>query len=386
MKDQDLVDIIVTHWKDNFTGLSALQLADIISAPHEDIVGRLRQLEKQGVVHLRETPLYTPGAAEEPEGVDFPRIPDQWKKVDTVIAFPNRSVLEVAFRAEGVDHGVFTNRLHKGDSQVRHYYFKKEVLDRYFTFTDKYKVRDDSLGGEVTTRSDYYQSLSEEAQDLEAFARVRYGTFKMADGTHGIGVIVKDLSELPMKEQQYWASFEVEAPAVAAEDATWDSYIRESFEGSWDEVHTDQLATLSETLANVNRGIGGVLFRSTSNPRLHHVVLDSVEDYMAAHKELYKLVGPDNMDRTVLEGELTRRGVAKGEMINESGRPKGAWALFRILCRCAGSDFLVFETIHANRQMDAHERTELQRGNEYYPEKWQSDTKRLLVELSTLAR
>ena len=37
------------------------------------------------------------------------------------MAFPSRSVLEDAFHRDRVDYGVFTNRMHLGDSQVQLY-------------------------------------------------------------------------------------------------------------------------------------------------------------------------------------------------------------------------------------------------------------------------
>src|SRR5438132_972828 len=106
----DLLSLVVDRWKKDFKGISALEIADML---------------------------------------------------DTLMAFPSRSVLEDAFHKDRVDYGVFTNRMHLGDGHIQLYYFKREVLDRYLKDPEKYEVDDDATGGDVRMTSNYFMSLSD---------------------------------------------------------------------------------------------------------------------------------------------------------------------------------------------------------------------------------
>jgi hypothetical protein len=351
--------------------------------PHDEAMKQLRALEQEGSIRLRECELG--------QGVKFNeismgnvsiRIPIEYEMVATLMAFPNSAVLEDAYYKDRIDYGVFTNRLHRGASQVQHFYFRREVLDRYLRHRDRYEVKDDATGGDVGMTNDYYLSLSEADQDANGFGGIRFGNMKLADGTEAIGVIAKDLDYLPKQEQHHWAAHEIEKPVLSTDDKSWADYIAVSFEGRrWDADHTDYIKLLSEVLNDINTK-HGPLFRQTVHPGFHIPVLNAVGEYTNAHKELYKLVGADNLTLETLKALLLAIGCQDGDFLNDGGRPKGTWALFKMLAQRNGADWSAFEVVATNRQQDSHRiQTTAARSGEYYPSVFREELKKLIGEL-----
>ena len=380
----DLLSLVVDRWKRDFKGISALEIADMLGISNEDAMGRLRVLEGDGTVRLRPCKLG--------QGIKFRelamggasvKLATEFEMVDTLMAFPSRSVLEDAFHRDRVDYGVFTNRMHLGDSQVRLYYFKREVLDRYLKDREKYEVDDDATGGHVRMTSKYFMSLSDEEQDTLGFASVRYGNMQLADGTDGIGAIAKDLEDLPKADQHHWAAHEIDDPVPSADNKSWRDFISESFEGNWDADHTDYVEVLATVLKEINARVAE-LFVKTEHPGFHMPVVNTVGEYTRAHKELYKLVGADNLQEVGLKRVLLAKGSAEEEFVHDGGRPKGKWALFKLLAGRAGLDWVAFDVVAENRIADSHKMESTSAAGEYYPARFRNDLKALIAELRKL--
>ena len=371
-----ILTFIVQHWKENFTGVSALQISDAFHISHEDALAQLRKLETEAALSLRATQL---GVGD--TYIDTPladdnvfRLPLTYKMVDTVIAFPNRSILRTVFRKEGKDFGVFTNRLHQGDSQLRHYFFRSQVLDKYFRERHKYNIADDDVGGYVGTKDAYYFSLAEYIRDEETFARVTYGKVKLKNGEDAIGAIVKDLDLLPKREQHYWAAFEIAVDQIEDSTGSFEKHLRESFEGDWDVEHTDVIADLTAVLAAFNQLLGASLFRHTANPNLALVMTNAENAYIAGHKELYKLIGADNLSLDVLKKLLMLSGFSESDFIHkESGRHRGKWDLLKMLFGVFSLGFEPLQHIANMRQKDSHKIMEQSIPKSYYPDMFKSD-------------
>lgn len=373
---------IVEHWKTHFTGVSALSIRDDLGISHAEAVARLRSLEAEGVVRLRECQLGEASRFNEiAMGESIYRMPVEWDMVETLIAFPNRPVLEDAFHRDRIDHGVFTNRLHLGVSQVQHFYFKRDVLDKYARQRGLYIVEEDATAGSVRMTTEHYRSLQNPEND--GFATVRFGRMTLADRTEAIGAIAKDLDYLPKQEQHHWAAHEIEKPGLSKDDKSWSDYVSEQFEGNWDADHTDYVAVLSDLLRSLNE-VHGRLFRKTDNPGLHVPVLNTMGEYVAAHKELYKLIGADNLVQDTLRTVLGNAGCTDADFLNDGGRPKGAWALLKMLAERKGCDWRFFQIVAENRQVDSHRIQENVASEEYYPTRFRDDLKALILELQKL--
>jgi hypothetical protein len=384
-----ILTFIVQHWKGNFTGVSALQISDAFQISHEDALAHLRNLETEAALSLRATQLGvgdtyidTPLADD-----DVFRLPLTYKMVGTVIAFPSRSILQAVFKKEGKDFGVFTNRLHQGDSQMTYYYFKSEVLDRYFRERHKYNIEDDDIGGSVGTKDAYYFSLAEDTRDEETFGDVRYGRVKLRSGEDAIAVIVKDLDQLPKREQHYWAAFEIPADQIQDSTGSFEKHLRESFEGDWDVEHIDVIADLKALLTALNQLVNDTLFSHTENPNLALLTTNTENAYIAGHKELYKLIGADNLNRDALKKLLVLSGLQDIEFVHkESGRPRGKWDLFKTLFNLLSLAFESLQHVANMRQKDSHKITAQSIPEAYYPDLFKSDIQAAVTALKELLK
>lgn len=104
--EKAIVDYIIKCWKGEFVGVSALSLTEVFSLPHEEIVALLEGMRFKNLVHLRKAHLslltISLEKANRSRGIS-----DEYKEVETVIAFPNRSILEKVFESNGIDYGIY---------------------------------------------------------------------------------------------------------------------------------------------------------------------------------------------------------------------------------------------------------------------------------------
>lgn len=146
----------------------------------------------------------------------------------------------------------------------------------------------------------------------------------------------------------------------------------------------DQLKLLTETLKETNRN-KGTLFRTTIHPGLHVPALNTYGEHIAAHKELYKLLGADKLDEVTLKALLRAEGCGDGDFVHkESGRAKGKWALFKMLADRRGLDWTPFKNMADSRVDDSHKIREKTPRGEYYPARFREDAAKLALELRKL--
>ena len=352
-----ILNYIVEQWKQNFSGTSALELAEGFGLTHREAMKRLEALACGNKVYLRTAQLGEPiefGELERDDG-SIIAIPTNWRMVDTFVAFPKRHVLEKAFAEEDKDYGVFTNRLHQGDSQLSHYYFRQDVLDGYLSYPDRYHIHDDVVDGQILTKDAYYFSLAEDRRGSETFAQIRYGKRRLKQGNVAIAAIAKDLSGLPYQQQQYWASFEIKNPQFAEEDEEYEKYWLQSFEAQFVN-HKDPLQEVYGVLGSINDLVGDKLFCCTSeNPHLRYPVKNTNEAYQNAHKELYKLLGSGSLKQEVLLDVLRQLGATEEQLKGDKRQWKGNWDLFGVLVeKVPGASFAPLQRCSKARHQDAH--------------------------------
>jgi hypothetical protein len=147
--------------------------------------------------------------------------------------------------------------------------------------------------------------------------------------------------------------------------------------------HTDYVELLATALKEINAKVGE-LFVKTEHPGLHLPVVNTVGEYTRAHKELYKLVGADNLQEDGLKKLLLAKGCAEQEFLNDGGRPKGKWALFKLLAGRTGLDWVAFDVVAENRIVDSHKMESTSAAGEYYPARFREDLNNLIGELRKL--
>jgi len=175
--------------------------------------------------------------------------------------------------------------------------------------------------------------LPEDTRDANSFAQIRYGKRKLADGSAVVGVILLDLSRLPSKEQNYWAAHEIDNPNFSASDSDFEKYIRENLAGKFID-HEDPLSKTIERLEFINGLFGNTrLFRNVESDYLRYPSVNTEKAYNDAHKELYKLIGPDSLNKELIKNILLESLGKKDNDLRheESQREKGTVELFRMI-------------------------------------------------------
>ena len=244
MKEK-ILEIAVQYWNEKFGGISALHIAQTWTISHQEILQYFHILRNEGKGTIRENVKLYPisfgkkGTIAEGEVV-------------TAVFFPSKEILKKQFEIENKDYSPFLNRLHQGNSRIKHYYFILEVLDKYFRHPEQYYIHDDVIGGYISTKDEYYLSFPENTRDENTFALIRYGKRKLADDSVVIAVILYDLSELPLKEQKYWEYYEIDHPDFSTIDNDFENYIRQKFEAEFVD-YEDPLSNIVEKIESINR-------------------------------------------------------------------------------------------------------------------------------------
>ena len=132
----------------------------------------------------------------------------------------------------------------------------------------------------------------------------------------------------------HWASHEIEKGVeFVKEDPEFEKYYRTMFEGEW-VSYEDPLQEIRNVVECINnltdRIVCGKLFRNTSeNPHLRYIVRNTVKAYQDVHKELYKLLGADSLDKNVLQALLKKLGAKEEELRDQNREAKKEQGLLR---------------------------------------------------------
>lgn len=330
MKEK-ILKIAIKHWKENFSGISALSITQKISVSHQEVLECFSILRDEGKGTLRENVKLHPISIKL-DATGFGDIKRE-EEVITTMFFPSKQILKQQFEMENKDYGTFLNRLHLGNSQIKLYYFNPEVLDKYFNHLEQYHISDDVIGGYILTKDEYYFSLPEDKRDENPFGQIRYGKRKLVNSSLAIAVILYDLSELPLKEQKHWEYHEIDEPIFLDIDHDFEKHIRQNFGAEFID-HEDPLTRIIEKIEFINSLFNNEkLFRNVKNDYLKYPVINTEKSYFEAHKELYKLIGPDSLNKDLIKDILLNNLNKKDEdLINtKTQREKGPKNLFEMI-------------------------------------------------------
>jgi hypothetical protein len=197
------------------------------------------------------------------------------------------------------------------------------VLRAYADQPEKYRIDDDVTSGVILTRDAYSLSLPKGTGERQSFAQLRYDKRRLADGGQALLVWPPDFEHLPTRDRAHWESFVIQSPEFQEHDPEFEMALRQNFGGEFVDAG-DPIVALRESIEDVNRSVP--LFRRSENPELTYPFLNNQKDYSASHRELYKLIGPDNIDQREVKQILTSLGIA----FDPSAK---TMALFRQLAR-----------------------------------------------------
>jgi hypothetical protein len=291
----------VKHWNIHFTGISASELANKLNARHTDVLKALQKIKKDGKGTLSENvELENVLLKFNQKGLlRKPRI----KKIITSIFFPGKELLNEHFKKNLVtlhNNGEFKNRLHKGYSQIKSFYFKIEVLKKYFDHPEKYSIEDSVVGGSLRINSTYSKTWTDEEIEKDFFVRLRYGKRKLKTGEYCIVEILIDLAKLPKSEQNYWESNEIINPSFSITDKDFVKFYLQTFEGEFVD-YDDPIDNIKKKIREINSLFEGKLFfKITNNPYLNYPVSNTEKNYVDSCNELYKLIDESSINETLL--------------------------------------------------------------------------------------
>ena len=249
------------------------------------------------------------------------------KEVTTHIFFPSKDVLAQHYYKSSLskeDIPDYSKRLHLGAHQIGLVFFGEEVLRKYFDHPEKYKIDDTLAGGNLTTN---WENESDE------YLHVRYGKKLINNGRVAVTAIYKDLAMMSPSEQKYWSSFEIKEFHADPVDENFRRFLLRTYEGEFVDF-PNPIADLSNAIESMNKLFGKEpLFQKNENIHLHQPVENTRKAYCDSCSELFKLVGPDNIKKSVLKEFLLKRlGVTEGDLSNKvSGREFSPFQLLQLL-------------------------------------------------------
>lgn len=226
--------------------------------------------------------------------------------------------------------GPFRDRLESGGHPYRLAFFRVGVLAKYRDHQEKYHFVDHPINGWLATKDEYYFSLPEDTRDDETFGQVRYGERELATGGAAIAAVLRDLANLPYKEQLYWRSHELDEPVFAKDDPTFDKFLRQNYDGELVH-HQDPIDMIYDAIGSINSLFAreGLFLVDIPNPYLQYPLINTRRAYNDAHKELCKVIGLDwheKLNAALLERLLS--GLAEPMRIHER---EGSWSKFKRL-------------------------------------------------------
>jgi hypothetical protein len=335
--EQKILTYTVSHWQNNFCGISGIKVAEDFDIQHETALKVFDELEKQekGSVR-RDVALYQISISIiQPDNNAQIAKP---KEIITSIFFPSKDILTESFY-ENEFHRLNTpeykSRLLKGSSQTHLIYFKVEVLRKYLDLREIYDIESTVTGGYIQLNNKYSSGLSDDEYDKVAFSLIRFGKRQLTNENVTVTVILHDLSELSEKEQAYWYSYEIEDPQFAKTDPDFEIFFRRNFEAEFLNDN-DPLEEVIDEINEINSLVGdNGLFTVTSNPYLSYPVVNTYKSFSDSCSELYKIIGSDSINEKKLKYLLQKHcGFSQEDFVHpQSRRPLGKLDLLKQFCK-----------------------------------------------------
>lgn len=338
-KSKDILTVTIEVWFRNFAGTSALDVAQRLSIDHTTVMCTFEELASLGDGSLNSNVELVQLSFD----LEKPIIGFKQTPVITHIFFPSKETLRKAFFASDLPQQrlpEYTTRLYLGAHQIGLVYFQEEVLVRYLEHPEFYENNDSLAGGETSTLS---------AAPEERYLYVRYGKCRLKSGQVAVTAIYKDLADMRPLEQRYWHSHEIESPEIDKRDVHFQNFLRRTYEGDRVDFE-DPITRVLEAVAKVNAAVGGIpLFAKTRNVHLRFPVEQTYKSYCDSASELYKIIGPDNMQQRRLRMLLSEKfSIGGSDLVHaESKRPFSTLQLLAMLEKKIGHEGLVSGPVRA---------------------------------------
>jgi len=335
--EKKILKICSQKWFDNPAGISAIDISKIVSLPNEEV---MQIMERFALSHLgtinRNVELYYVKIDFDNPSHDF-----EDERVITHIFFPSKEVLQYFYYKSNLvkeDIPEYKKRLHLGGCQISLQFFNEEVLKKYFDHPEKYDIDDSMAGGIISTNGD---------AEKDEYVHVQYGKKLINNGHTAITAILSDLASMSQNEQKYWSSFEIKECILDGNDENFKIFFERSFDGEWVE-YPNPINDIENILSDFNNVLNNqVLFKKTKNIHLRLPVENTYKELCNSCSELYKLIGPDNMNITVLKQYLIKHFNYSGTRFihSESRKALSTLQIFKLFEEAITSKQVLYDEI-----------------------------------------
>lgn len=300
MDDQQILQYCLEKWNENFSGINSWETAKDLNLEHTKVRNAFRRLKEEKEGTLTDNVQLYSGSGEIPEV--------EQGQVEATIFFPSENALkgylETSKLAES-DIPPFQKAMRLGHRPSELWYFSSQVLERYLNDSKKYNIRDLDAVGFFSGNKEYLSELDTREAQEECFSVKRYGKIFSREGQLLITAILEDLADLPKSEQGHWMAHQTEAPTLSL-SIEFQRYYLKFFKGAPIDSH-DPLHDLLRILQQINKLPHlGQVFKNINESDLKYPAQNTYENFSAACKTLYRLIGPESIDSEVVKRYLRR--------------------------------------------------------------------------------
>lgn len=316
--------ISIENWNQSFGGTSSSEVAKKIGVEHSLVMEAMENLVSNGVGSINANV----EMCEVSIDVDLEKPNFNFTPITLHMYFPSQNMLqEYFYTSDLVRKGIpeYKKRLHLGAHQLGQALFDEAVLSRYFDYPEYYEVDDSRSGGHIYIASDETPE--------ERYIHVRHGRKTLANGKSTIIAIYKDLANMSEFEQRYWHSHELNIHELdfLSNDEAYQKFFNRNYEGAWVE-YEDELAELTKNIELLNSQFSDRILNKINNIYCRPPIENTFKAYFDSCSELFKLVGPDNINQKVLKEFLknNKACIEQDFQHKESGRPLSSMQLMEL--------------------------------------------------------
>ncbi|TCB10798.1 hypothetical protein E0H78_09585 [Acinetobacter sp. ANC 4641] len=319
---KNIEKISIDNWDKSFGGTSSSEIAQKIGVDNLIVMKEIESLVASGRGSMN------PNVELCEISIDVDKPSFDFTPITVHIYFPSSAILEDFFYSTDLvrkNIPEYKKRLHIGAHQLGQVSFDESVLSRYFDYPEYYEVDDSRSGGHIYIASD-------ETPD-ERYIHVRHGRKTLANNKSVVVAIYKDLANMSDFEQRHWHSHELNSNELGfhINDEAYERFFNRNYEGAWVE-YEDDLLDLTKNIELLNSFFEGNILNKTDNIYCRPPVENTFKAYFDSCSELFKLVGPDNINQKTLKAYLKNNKACLDQDFQhqESGKPLSSMQLMQL--------------------------------------------------------